>query len=87
MPDRLFCILCKVPRFKEEAELRSDKERRMHPEARLLAVRPSQREAGVTWRGGRNLKKWIFFPKWLSRPERFWSLHFKTGGGTEQGQS
>lgn len=63
MPDRLFCILCKVPRFKEEAELRSDKERRMHPEARLLAVRPSQREAGVTWRGGRNLKKWIFFPQ------------------------
>lgn len=57
MPDRLFYSQCKVPRFKEEAKPRSDKEWSMHPEARLLAVRLSQREAGITWRGGRNLKK------------------------------
>lgn len=38
----------------EETEPRWDKEPSVHSEARLLAVRPRQRGAGVTGKGGRN---------------------------------
>lgn len=72
MSERLSCGQCKVPHFKKEADPRWDKELSVHSEARLLAVRASQRDAGVMGRGGRNQRNGVFL-KWLSRPEHFWS--------------
>lgn len=50
MPERLSCGRCKVPHVKKEAGPRWDKELSVHSEVRLLEVRPSWRDAGVTGR-------------------------------------
>lgn len=61
MPGWLFRGHCEVPRFKEEAKPRRDKDVSVHSEARFPVVGPSWRGAGCRChqQGGRNQKEQI----------------------------
>ena len=75
-----------APRFKKEAEPGRTKNwawTRRPPSG----SQTGRREAGGNGRAVGTPRGRDPFPKWLSSPEHFWSLHFTTGGSAEHGWS